>query len=226
MDASRQQAQEFEARYKGTIASADLTATHLLQALQAYESLLAAQYRPQSYAQLHYSTDTVDAARGALLQSTREFGSQVSTHLVFFDLELGQIPPAVYDQVASDPLLASYRHYLDHERQMAAHNLSEPEERVLVETANSRGRAFARLATEVNSRTRYHIELDGTSREGTGFVERYMRLLSSGCASAPAQLVSELGLDISDRDFWQGGCDLIAERVAQAEQLAAAAGTV
>lgn len=167
MAAVLQQSAEFEARYKGTIAVAGLSAAHLLAALRAYESLLAAQYKPQSYARLHYSTDTVDTARGALLQKTREFGSQVSTHLVFFDLEIGQIPQRVYDTVVADALLTDYRHYLDHERRMAAHNLSEPEERILVETANSRGRAFARLATEVNTRTRYHIELDGQSQEMT-----------------------------------------------------------
>lgn len=167
MDASRQQAIDFEARYKGTIATDDLTAAHLLEALLAYEALLKAEYRPQSFAQLHYSTDTIDSARGALLQKTREFGSDVATHLVFFDLEIGQILPAVYDRVAAAAVLAPYRHYLEHERRMAAHNLSEAEERILVETSNSRGRAFARLATEVNSRTRFTIELDGRRLEKT-----------------------------------------------------------
>lgn len=167
MDASRQQAIDFEARYKGTIATDDLTAAHLLEALLAYEALLKAEYRPQSFAQLHYSTDTTDSARGALLQKTREFGSDVATRLVFFDLEIGQILPAVYDRVAADAVLAPYRHYLEHERRMAAHNLSEAEERILVETSNSRGRAFARLATEVNSRTRFTIELDGRRLEKT-----------------------------------------------------------
>jgi oligoendopeptidase F len=167
MDASRQQAIDLEARYKGTLGTDDLTAAHLLEALLAYEALLKAEYRPQSFAQLHYSTDTTDSARGALLQKTREFGSDVATRLVFFDLEIGQILPAVYDRVAADAVLAPYRHYLEHERRMAAHNLSEAEERILVETSNSRGRAFARLATEVNSRTRFTIELDGRRLEKT-----------------------------------------------------------
>ncbi len=161
VEASQQRAIDFETQYKGTIAADSLTATHLLQALQAYEALLAADYLPQSYAQLHYSTDTADAARGALLQRTREFSSAVSTHLVFFDLEIGQIPLAVYERIADAAMLSPYRHYLDRERLMAAHSLSEPEERILVETANSRGRAFARLATEVNTRARFPISLDG-----------------------------------------------------------------
>ena len=167
IDSATQAAVVFETRYKGTIATADLTAAHLLEALIAYEALIATEYRPQSYAQLHYSTDTTDSDRGALLQKTREFGSAVATHLVFFDLEIGTIPQATYDAVAADAGLAPYRHYLEHERRMAAHNLSEPEEKVLVETANSRGRAFARLATEVNSRTKFHIDVDGQTLEKT-----------------------------------------------------------
>lgn len=156
----------FESRFKGTIASQSLTAAHLRDALDAYEALLTDQYKPESYASLLYSTDATDARHGALLQKTREFDSTIVTHLVFFDLEIGLIPGAVYDaMVADDESLAPYRHYLDHQRQLAAHNLSEPEEKILVETANSRGRAFARLATEVNTRTRFTIQLDGKDKQ-------------------------------------------------------------
>ncbi len=156
----------FESRFKGTIASKSLTASHLRSALDAYEALLTDQYKPESYASLLYSTDATDSKRGALLQKTREFDSTIATHLVFFDLEIGLISDAVYEaMVADDESLAPYRHYLDHQRQLAAHNLSEPEEKVLVETANSRGRAFARLATEVNTRARFTIRLEGKGEE-------------------------------------------------------------
>jgi oligoendopeptidase F len=63
-------------------------------------------------------------------------------------------------------------------------------------------------------------------QEGDRFVEHYFKLLSAGGSKAPARLVRELGLDIADRGFWQCGCDLIAERVAQAEALAASTGAV
>jgi len=161
MAAARDRTEQFETRYRGTVATEDLTAAHLRAALDEYEALLTDQYKPQAYASLLFSTDTEDAARGALLQKTREFGSALGTHLVFFDLEIGLIPQAVYDRVAGDEQLAVYRHYLDHQRELAAHNLSEAEEKILVETANSRGRAFARLATEVNARTRFELERDG-----------------------------------------------------------------
>ncbi len=167
MGEAARRAQQFERKYKGSIAVSGLSAAHLRQALADYEDLLTLQYKPGAYAGLLYSTDTTDPARGALLQKTREFDSSTATHLVFFDLEIGRIPLKTYDRIKDAPKLAPYRHYLDHERRMAAHNLSEPEEKILVETANSRGSAFARLATEVNSRTRFRIEEEGEVVEKT-----------------------------------------------------------
>ena len=165
MAAVNQEAADFEARFRGTLAVADLDASHLRQALDAYEALLRREYRPQAFAMLVYSTDTRDPARGALLQRTREFGSAVAARLVFFELEIARIPSAAYDAAIAREELAPYRHYVEHQRRLARHNLSEPEERILVETANSRGQAFARLFTEVTGRTKYRLELYGAQEE-------------------------------------------------------------
>ncbi len=165
LTATRAAAAAFESRYRGTIATAELTAGHLRAALDAYESLLRQEYRPQAYAMLLYSTDTRDAGRGALLQRVREFGSSVAARLVFFELEIARIPTPTYASVAASPELERYRHYLEHQRRLAAHYLSEPEERILVETANARGQAFARLFTEINGRTQYRLDDHGETRE-------------------------------------------------------------
>ena len=165
MDDVLARARDFEERYKGTIEVDGLSASHLAAALADYEELVALEYKPQAYAALIYSTDTGDSARGALLQKTREFGSEIATLLIFFDLEIGRIPAATYDAIIGSAELAAYRHYIDHERRLAEHNLTEPEEKILVETANARGRAFGRLATEVNSRTVFRIDLDGEGEQ-------------------------------------------------------------
>jgi oligoendopeptidase F len=56
-------------------------------------------------------------------------------------------------------------------------------------------------------------------REGGSFAPRYFDLLSAGGSAPPAQLVASMGFDIADPDFWQGGCDLIRQRVEQAKVL-------
>ena len=167
MDRITRQAEAFAARFRGTIAGAELKAAHLRAALDAYEDLLCAGYKPQSFAMLLFSTDTQDPRRGALLQKSREFGSAMATPLVFFDLEIGQIPQSTYDAIITSEELAPYIHYLDYQRRLAAHNLSEPEEKILVETANARGSAFSRLFTEVNGRTRYLLKQGDETREMT-----------------------------------------------------------
>lgn len=161
------QAVDFEKRYKGTIATEALTAAHLRAALDEYEALLRAEYKPLSFASLLFSTNTRNPRRGALLQKTREAGSAIATHLIFFDLEIGMIPADTYEAIISSEALAPYRHYLDHERALAAHHLSEPEEKILVETANARGRAFARLFIEIQARTKYRLQRDDKVEELT-----------------------------------------------------------
>ncbi|MFC1527045.1 M3 family metallopeptidase, partial [Candidatus Latescibacterota bacterium] len=63
-------------------------------------------------------------------------------------------------------------------------------------------------------------------REGEAFIPRYFELLAAGGSRSPAELVAELGFDITDGAFWQGGCDLIAARVEEAEELAKTTGAV
>jgi len=156
-----ERARAFETRYKGTLAHEALKAAQLKTALDDYEALSRALYKPAAYAQLLFSTNTKDPQRGALLQRTQEAISRVSTHLVFFELELGKIPAGRYAGVIGDEALCTYRHFLDKKRLEAQHHLSEAEEKILVETANSRGPAFARLSTEINARTSFVLTRDG-----------------------------------------------------------------
>lgn len=58
-------------------------------------------------------------------------------------------------------------------------------------------------------------------QEGAAFVPKYLALLESGGSASPPELLSRLGLDISDSGFWEGGLKLLEDMVAQAEDLAA-----
>lgn len=158
-------AKKFEAKYRNQVCRADIQPDELLQALDDYETLLREQSRPGAYASLHYSTDTIDPVRGALTQKVREIGSQISTHLLFFDLELAQLPLETFDRLLQSDALNKYRHYLQQQQSLAKHYLSEVEETILEETANVRGRAFKRLFTEVVSRIKFKFEKDGEVKE-------------------------------------------------------------
>jgi oligoendopeptidase F len=57
-------------------------------------------------------------------------------------------------------------------------------------------------------------------QEGEPFVERYFQLLAAGGSQEPVKLLSQLGIDITQKSFWQGGCDLIKARVQAAQAIA------
>jgi oligoendopeptidase F len=52
------------------------------------------------------------------------------------------------------------------------------------------------------------------------FSENYMELLSAGGSDWPHQLISKMGLDIREKDFWLNGLTLFEEMVTEAEELA------
>jgi oligoendopeptidase F len=57
-------------------------------------------------------------------------------------------------------------------------------------------------------------------QEGSDFAERYMELLEAGGSDWPHVLVSRLGVDLTDLDFWKEGLGEIEALVTKAEELA------
>lgn len=160
-------AEQFQTKYEGRLSEGDFSPEDLKLALDQFESLIELSTKIGSYASLHYSTDTTDPARGALLQKVREKGSRVSTKLLFLDLELGKVSDERFSQYLSHHDLAPYYHYLQVIRDNAQFHLSQVEETILEETANCRGRAFRRLFTETVSRMKFEMEIEGEKKTMT-----------------------------------------------------------
>ena len=55
--------------------------------------------------------------------------------------------------------------------------------------------------------------------EGEAFKPGYLRLLSYGGSARPEAILKETGIDMTDRAFWQGGFDLVKERIDEMERL-------
>lgn len=55
--------------------------------------------------------------------------------------------------------------------------------------------------------------------QGEAFKPGYLRLLSYGGSARPQDILTETGIDITDRAFWQGGFDLVSERIDELERL-------
>ena len=150
-------ARGFETRYRGRIAKGWLSAAELAEAVAGLEVLSERIRKVLSYASLLFAADTGDPRRGALYQSTREQATAVREHLTFFDLEWCALSDGRAAAYLGSPELARYRHYLNVERRMAPHRLSEPEELILDVKANTGVHAFERLFDEVVSRTEFVV---------------------------------------------------------------------
>ena len=56
-------------------------------------------------------------------------------------------------------------------------------------------------------------------QEGDGFKPRYFEILEAGGSDSPENVLKAAGIDMHNRAFWQGGFDVIAEKLTQLEAL-------
>ncbi len=187
-------AEAFEAAYKGKINAADLPAATLSAALHEYEAIQQAAAKPMAFASLLFTTDTGDPARGAFLQRMREQGTKLALPLLFFDLELAAIPDETLTPLLNTPEVAPYKHYLSVVRASRTHMLSETEERLMEELANTGGRAFQRLFEETTSNAvfRWNDEELGLAQITAKFMDPNREVRRTAAAAFTAGLEPHL----------------------------------
>jgi oligoendopeptidase F len=56
-------------------------------------------------------------------------------------------------------------------------------------------------------------------REGRPFVDRYLEMLAAGGSKSPRELLEPMGVDLTRRDFWQGGMEIIRQMIKEVERL-------
>ena len=155
------QAKSFEEKYRGKINSESVTPSFLLEAVKELESISEQAGKLISYAYLMFAADTSNPKRGAFLQSIQEKTTEIRKHLMFFELEWIALPDEIANHLLEDEVLSHYSHFLQTERRYKPHKLSEPEEKILDEKANTGSRAFMRLFDEVINNIRFKVKLDG-----------------------------------------------------------------
>jgi len=157
-------AQAFAESYRGKIDSPDLTAATLLAAISEYEAIAQEMVKPINYASLVFAADTTKFEHGALLQHAQEKQTEIAIELMFFELELMAAKPEIIEAMLSDPAMERYRHFVHASRLFREHRLTEPEEKILEEKANTGGRAFERLFEESLSAIEFVVTVDGEEK--------------------------------------------------------------
>jgi len=163
LDGPLQAARRFAEAYRGTInVQGGPSATRVAEAVGAMEAVLEQAGKACAYAELLHAADVTPAAHGALVAMTQEKASAIRQEMLFFELEWLAVEDAVAQRVLDDPACAARRHFLSSLRRYRPHVLSEPEERILEEKANTGARAFCRLFDEVLSSLEFEVDVAGT----------------------------------------------------------------
>ncbi|MCH7945013.1 MAG: M3 family oligoendopeptidase [Armatimonadetes bacterium] len=144
-------ADEFASKYRGKVAAGEMSATELAGAIKELETISQDVSKPITFGHLLFAADTSDPALGAFMQSQMEKGSELQIKLIFFELELQKADQAYIDECLADDAMANYVHYVNVARTYTPHMLSEPEEVILEETANTGCRAWVRLHDELTA---------------------------------------------------------------------------
>src|SRR6202453_1582946 len=149
--------QAFAERYAGKLDGLD--SAGLGEAMAELAEIYELLGRAGSYAALRFSTDTAAPENGALLQKVQEGETQVSTTLLFFELEWAALSDERAEHLLAGEDLDFCRHYLRNARRYREHLLTEPEEKILAEKALTGAGAWSRLFEELTSAI--EVELPG-----------------------------------------------------------------
>ncbi len=150
------EAQQFAEEYRERVGA--LAPEALADALAHYEAITDRVGRAFTYAYLHWSTDTNDSERGALLQHVREQYNQINQQLIFFELEWANVDAERAASLMEHEALEEYRHYLEVEQLRKDHRLSEDEEKILSEKSVTGRSAWNRFFDETMGAARFPLD--------------------------------------------------------------------
>ena len=139
-------ARAFEDEHAGHVAA--LSGAGLAAALAEYERIEEILGRLMSYAQLQFSSDSLDPGIAKFYQSTSERVTTISSHLLFLSLELNRIEEADLAAKLADPALARYAPFLRDLRVFRPHQLDDKLEKLLHEKEVTGRSAWSRLFDE------------------------------------------------------------------------------
>lgn len=129
----------------------ELDAPELAQAMATLAEIQDRLGRAGSWVSLRFSVDTSDPARGAAMQKFQEQATELSTRLIFLELEWAEVPEDRASDLLTSEELEFCRYYLESARRYRPHLLTEPEEKILAEKDVTSSSAWSRLFDELTS---------------------------------------------------------------------------
>ncbi len=152
------EAARMKAAYQGKLVGMAADGAKIAEAVIAYEKLSDLMGRLGSYAGLLYSGNQADPARAKFYGDISEKLTAISSDLIFFELELNQIPDDVLAKALQVPALAKYKPWFDDLTKEKPYQLDERIEQLFHEKSQTGRGAFNRLFNETMTALRFDVE--------------------------------------------------------------------
>jgi oligoendopeptidase F len=187
-------AETFAAKYEGRIKS--LSARELLDCIKDFEEYLVKLDSISAFSYLSFMADMTLPEAQLLNDKTNKMKAKLSKMLAFFNIEVGGLVSRS-PELINEQILLNYRHFLERLRREVAHQLSEVEEKLIIEKDQFGIRAWEELQGKwLNTRT-FEVEVEGKKKalsfgEAFGLTQNPDR---STREAAMKSIYSQLGKD-------------------------------
>jgi oligoendopeptidase F len=158
LEASAKEARRIKDAYQGKLSALAKDGAKLAEAVTAYEALSDLMGKLGSYAALLYSANQADPVRAKFYGDVSEKLTQISTDLIFLELELNQIAEGTLDVALASPALSRYKPWFDDLRKEKPYQLEEKLETLFHEKGQTSRGAWSRLFNETMSALKFSVE--------------------------------------------------------------------
>jgi oligoendopeptidase F len=167
LDWARAEAKAFAADYKGKL-EALTREGRLIEAVRRTEALGDRTGRIGSYSYLHYVQNTADPDRAKFLGDMGEALTELSSGLIFFELELNRIDDDVLEAAfAADAALARYRPWFAELRKAKPYQLEDRVEQLFHDKSVSGATAWNRLFDDTMASLKFEVDGETLGLEST-----------------------------------------------------------
>jgi oligoendopeptidase F len=157
VEAATKEARRIRETYRGRLAGLAADGDKLAEAIEAYERLSDLMGKIGSYAGLFYAANQSDPQRAKFYGDVTDRLTQVSTDLIFFELELNTIEDSVLEAGYGSQRLARFKPWLDDLRKEKPYQLEEKLEKLFHEKGQTARAAWSRLFNETMSALKFSV---------------------------------------------------------------------
>jgi oligoendopeptidase F len=219
---SEKAAAAFAKSYQNQLAKLD--GKTLAASLKAYESLSDVLGRIGSYAQLYYVGDTTDSDRAKFYGDINAKLTELSTQLLFYELEFNLLDDAKLTEALKVPALAHYKPWIDNLRMEKPYQLDAKLEQLFLEKSQTGAGALNRLFDETMAGLKFEVDGESLTLEPTlNMMQSPDESVRKAGSEALAKtfganvklftlITNTLAKDKSISDQWRGFKDIAAAR--------------